>query len=65
MSMMIRLHQMAEKLRERPLLNHIVDRNETLNVCIEPGDEVRITIKGNEPMDGIKVKVSEKDSGTG
>ena len=58
-----RLHQMAEKLRKRPLLNHIEDRNETLNVCIEPGDEVRITIKGKEPMDGIKVKVSEKDSG--
>lgn len=59
-----RLHLMAVKLRKRPLLNHIEDRNETLNVCIEPGDEVRITIKGKEPMDGIKVKVSEKDSGT-
>lgn len=56
-----RLHLMAEKLRKRPLLNHIEDRNETLNVCVEPGDEVRITIKGKEPMDGIKVKVSEKD----
>lgn len=44
-----RLHLMAEKLRKRPLLNHIEDGNETLNVCIEPGDEVRITIKGNEP----------------
>lgn len=44
--------------------NYIEDRNETLNVCVEQGDEVRITIKGKEPMDGIKVKVSEKDSGT-
>lgn len=59
-----RLHLMAVKLRKRPLLNYIEDRNETLNVCVEQGDEVRITIKGKEPMDGIKVKVSEKDSGT-
>lgn len=55
-----RLHCMAEKLKARMLLNDIDDEEEKYNIYLREGDEVRIYIKGKEPMDKISVKIEGK-----
>lgn len=55
-----RLHEMAEKLRQRPLLNVIHGESVCLEIMLNPKDEVRVVVKGNEPMDDLTIKVEGK-----
>ena len=58
-----RLHKMAEKLRQRPFLNEICEEQNCEEIILGPKEDVRVVIKGQEPMDDLTIKVEGKRIG--
>ncbi len=58
-----RLHKMAEKLKQRPLLNVIYEEKNCQEIILKPKEEVRVVVKGNEPLDVLSIKVEGKGVG--
>lgn len=52
-----RLHDMAKRLAKRPLLNEITETSDRIEIVLGKGEEVRVSVKAQEPLDVLKVIV--------
>ena len=52
-----RIHEMAKKLSYRPLLNELKKDTDILEVTLKKGEEARIIIEAQEPLDKLKITV--------
>lgn len=57
-----RIHKMAKKLSQRPLLNDMSKGSSIKEFVIRPKEEIRITIKGKEPLDELLVDMRGGDA---
>lgn len=52
-----RIHEMAKKLSYRPLLNELKKDTDILEVTLKKGEEARIIIEAQEPLDKLEITV--------